>query len=184
MIKRQISYFTISHFVWLQNWVFEFNCSLTFWICSVHFCKKYSFETNELLQFHRFEPFQNVSKCWKEQKRAEWIADMVPKISEFLITSWKFWEKKNILKLRWIRPGKYCCLKVYCIFFELGEPHFASRERWRNKEKTPEKIICFSLLRSRCYSSMFSSLNIWIFSLCICFVKNNRDKFWVVNQCF
>ena len=80
-------------------------------------------------------------KCWKEQKRAEWIAGMVPKISEFLITSWKFWEKKIILKLRWIRPGKYCCLKLYCIFFELGEPHFASRERWRNKETTPEKII-------------------------------------------
>ena len=58
-------------YYWPQNWVWEFNCSLTFWMCSVHFCIKYSFETNELSNFQRPDPFLSLLKCRKEQKRAD-----------------------------------------------------------------------------------------------------------------
>ena len=40
-------------------------------MCSVHFCMKYSFETNELLNFQRPDPFLSLLKCRKEQKRAD-----------------------------------------------------------------------------------------------------------------
>ena len=63
-------------------------------MCSVHFCMKYSFETKELLNFHRPESFLSLLKCWKEQKRADWADDMAHKISESLTTSWKLWEIK------------------------------------------------------------------------------------------
>ena len=65
IVNWRISYFKISHFVWLQNWVCEFNC-LTFWMCFVLFCMRYLFETKELLNFHRPEPFLNVEKNKKE----------------------------------------------------------------------------------------------------------------------
>ena len=61
---------------------------------SVNFCMKYSFETKELLNFHRPEPFLSLLKRWKEQKRAEWSVDMAHKISESLTTSWKLWKQR------------------------------------------------------------------------------------------
>ena len=111
IVNWRISYFKISDFVWLQNWVWEFNC-LTFWMCFVLFCMRYLFETKELLNFHRPEPFLTFLKCWKEQKRAEWSVDMAHKIFESLTTSWKLCEIKIKSSLHWIRPKKCCCLKV------------------------------------------------------------------------
>ena len=55
---------------------------------------KSSFETKELLNFYRPEPFLSLLKHWKKQKRSKWSVDMVLKISEFLTTSWKLWEIK------------------------------------------------------------------------------------------
>ena len=40
MVKRWISYFKISHFVWSQNWVCKCNCSLYFCLFPVHFLYK------------------------------------------------------------------------------------------------------------------------------------------------
>ena len=114
MEKRRTSYLEILHFVWLQNWVYEFNYSWTFWLCSVLFCMKSSFEPKEFLNFFRPEPL----KCWKEQKGAKWSADMARKIFESLTISWKMWEIKLWSSLCWIGPEKCCCLKVYCICFE------------------------------------------------------------------
>ena len=195
MIKRRISYFKISHSIWSQNRVCEFNCSLTFWMCHVHFCMRSSFETKELWNFHRLKSFllSKFIEMLKRTKKSWMINWYVHKISESLTTSRKFWEVKMQSSLRWIRPEKYCCLKVYWIcfgfithhilhkfnfclissnllkecFFRLGEPPFASRERSRNKLKSPAKIMRFSLLRSKFDINMFSSLNVWICSLSI-----------------
>ena len=83
---KRTSYFKISCYL-VANWICEFKFSLFFCMCSVHFCIKSSFETTELLIFHRPEHFFKV--CWKEQKRAYWSVEMASKISEFLATFWK-----------------------------------------------------------------------------------------------